>query len=95
MPNQQRTALLDAISTEENHVALGKSLQANGARVLNSIPKNERDTNQISPDKFKDAALLLNNATSAITSGVRIETEARERLIRLRSLLEGLEADVE
>jgi len=70
----RKAAWDNAIDTAEKHVKLGQTLQSQGVKVLKSIEEGS------DPEK---AAKLIQQATATIDKGVKLEREARDKLIML------------
>lgn len=72
-----------AIGAAEQHIKIAQSLQSRGLALLNSIPMTA-DGRQMDMDAGAgDLARLIASATAAAERGVKMETEARARLIEL------------
>lgn len=81
-----KSALADAAQAAETHIQLAKSLQTRGALILSAIPFRDNKIDLEAVDAG-DLAKLIANSTTAIREGVRIENEARDRLLRLQKAL--------
>jgi hypothetical protein len=72
-----------AMAAAEQHVRVAQSLQGRGLALLNSIPMTADGRQMDLAAGAGDLAKLIASATSAAERGVRLEAEARQRLIEL------------
>jgi hypothetical protein len=73
----------DAVNSSEQHIKIGKSLQARGLALLGSIQATGDSRIDLTRVDSGDLARLVQNATIAIEKGTQIERNAREELFNL------------
>ena len=70
---QRQHAWQAAIDAAEKHVTIGLGLQGQGGKILQTV----------STDDAEQASKLIREATGTIEKGVKIERDARDKLIDL------------